>query len=79
LAGKQNDPVPQPDVELILGRQLADGLAVPVMLVDARADTLFAAVSRIMADSGILLTGSNWRWAHRSKGWRNLQRAYSGC
>ncbi len=33
--------MPQHDAELILARQLADGLAVPVMLVDARADTLF--------------------------------------
>jgi PAS domain-containing protein len=29
------------DVELILARQLASGLAVPVLLVDARGDTLF--------------------------------------
>lgn len=28
-------------VELILARQLANGLAVPVLLVDARGDTLF--------------------------------------
>jgi PAS domain-containing protein len=30
-----------PAVELILARQLASGLAVPVLLVDARGDTLF--------------------------------------
>jgi PAS domain-containing protein len=29
------------EVELILARQLASGLAVPVLLVDARGDTLF--------------------------------------
>jgi PAS domain-containing protein len=33
--------VPQYEVELILARQLAGGLAVPVLLVDARGDTLF--------------------------------------
>jgi PAS domain-containing protein len=31
----------QREVELILARQLAAGLAVPVLLVDARGDTLF--------------------------------------
>jgi PAS domain-containing protein len=31
----------QHEVELILARQLAAGLAVPVLLVDARGDTLF--------------------------------------
>ena len=35
------DPVPQYEVELILARQLADGLAVPVLLVDQRGDTVF--------------------------------------
>lgn len=30
-----------PAVELILARQLASGLAVPVLLVDARGDTVF--------------------------------------
>ncbi|MBI3748054.1 MAG: PAS domain-containing protein [Chloroflexi bacterium] len=29
------------EVELILARQLADGLAVPVLLVDGRGDTVF--------------------------------------
>ena len=33
--------MPQRPVELILARQLASGLAVPVLLVDARGDTLF--------------------------------------
>jgi hypothetical protein len=33
--------MPQQDVELILARQLAGGLAVPILLVDARGDTLF--------------------------------------
>jgi len=33
--------VAQYEVELILARQLAGGLAVPVLLVDARADTVF--------------------------------------
>jgi PAS domain-containing protein len=33
--------MPQYEVELILARQLAGGLAVPVLLVDARGDTLF--------------------------------------
>jgi hypothetical protein len=33
--------VPQHDVELILARQLAGGLAVPVLLMDHRGDTLF--------------------------------------
>jgi PAS domain-containing protein len=33
--------VSQYEVELILARQLADGLAVPVLLVDHRGDTLF--------------------------------------
>lgn len=33
--------MPQYAVELILARQLADGLAVPVLLVDERGDTLF--------------------------------------
>jgi PAS domain-containing protein len=33
--------MPQLEVELILARQLAGGLAVPVLLVDHRGDTLF--------------------------------------
>ncbi len=33
--------MPQYDVELILARQLAGGLAVPVLLVDGRGDTVF--------------------------------------
>jgi PAS domain-containing protein len=33
--------MPQHDVGLILARQLASGLAVPVLLVDASGDTLF--------------------------------------
>jgi PAS domain-containing protein len=33
--------VPQFEVELILARQLAGGLAVPVLLVDDRGDTVF--------------------------------------
>jgi PAS domain-containing protein len=33
--------MPQYDVELILARQLAGGLAVPVLLVDERGDTVF--------------------------------------
>ncbi len=33
--------MPQYEVELILARQLADGLAVPVLLVDERGDTVF--------------------------------------
>jgi PAS domain-containing protein len=33
--------MPQYEVELILARQLAYGLAVPVLLVDERADTVF--------------------------------------
>ena len=35
------DCVPQYEVEVILARQLAGGLAVPVLLVDERGDTLF--------------------------------------
>jgi glutaredoxin len=47
IAGRPLEPparmerVPQYDVELILARQLADGLAVPVLLVDERGDTVF--------------------------------------
>ena len=33
--------MPQYEVELILARQLAGGLAVPVLLVDSRGDTVF--------------------------------------
>ena len=33
--------MPQHDVELILARQLAGGLVVPVLLMDERGDTLF--------------------------------------
>jgi PAS domain-containing protein len=33
--------MPQYEVELILARQLAGGLAVPVLLVDGRGDTVF--------------------------------------
>lgn len=33
--------MPQRPVELILARQLASGLAVPVLIVDPRGDTLF--------------------------------------
>lgn len=33
--------MPQREMELILARQLAGGLSVPVLLVDARGDTLF--------------------------------------
>jgi len=33
--------MPQYDVELILARQLAGGLAVPVLLVDERGDTVY--------------------------------------
>jgi PAS domain-containing protein len=38
--GKQR-PVEQRPIELILARQLSAALAVPVLLVDARGDTLF--------------------------------------
>ena len=41
MSGGQNEPVPQYEVELILARQLAGGLAVPVLLVDSRGDTVF--------------------------------------
>jgi PAS domain-containing protein len=33
--------VPQQEVELILARQLAGGLSVPILLVDAQGETLF--------------------------------------
>jgi PAS domain-containing protein len=39
--GRQNGRVPQQEVELILARQLAGGLAVPILLIDARGDWLY--------------------------------------
>ena len=35
------DRVPEYEIEMILARQLAGGLAVPVLLVDDRGDTVF--------------------------------------
>ena len=41
LDARQNASVAQEEVELILARQLAGGLAVPILLLDARADWLY--------------------------------------
>jgi PAS domain-containing protein len=38
---RQNVQMAQQDVELILARQLAGGLAVPILLINARGDWLF--------------------------------------
>ena len=41
VPARQNGGMAQQEVELILARQLAGGLAVPILLLDARGDWLF--------------------------------------